>query len=197
MEVRVSGVEQPAFTGLDRNPSMSFRVASQWDHQDFRWQAIELAHGIEPEPRLATVGIGAPVTYGVPLSRPIALFGDETPALPKRRFVFDGQNMHAGLRKVLDPAGVVEVEMRQHDVADIARCEAERFDLAYRRITLAKANVQDGGPQPRQAGVRMTNIMQTISGVDQDESLTCFDQNAMGRDVSEHSMACTVKQPAA
>ena len=55
-------------------------------------------------------------------------------------------HVNARLGKILDSACVIEVEMRQHDVAYVARREAERLDLAQRGVLLAVVDIEHRRP---------------------------------------------------
>ena len=89
--------------------------------------------------------------------------------------------MDLGVREVGDAAGVIEVEMRGDDVADVGRVVAQRLDLANRGLTL----LADRGDQ-RAEGLAeplgVCVVAQAEAGVDQDQLAARLDQQAMGDD---------------
>ena len=53
------------------------------------------------------------------------------------RITLGFHHVDAGFRKVLEPAGMIEIEMGQHDVPHVLSGESERLDLAQRGVFLA------------------------------------------------------------
>jgi hypothetical protein len=105
------------------------------------------------------------------------------------------------VRKILDPAGMVEIEMADDDVANVLAAMAQRLDLADRRILLAKADAVQRAKEFRDAliglAVRVIDILQAVTGVDQHEAVAIrLDQQAMADEVAEHAFAAPVEQRA-
>jgi len=48
------------------------------------------------------------------------------------------EHVNGCVREVLDPAGMVEVEMRQHDMPHVQRAKAQLLDLAQRRLLVVE-----------------------------------------------------------
>lgn len=79
---------------------------------------IERAHRIEPEPSLAGPRIDCPVRPVAPLPGTVALAPHKT--VPPLRGEFGAREVHARIGEIVEAARMVEVEMRQHDVAHAA-----------------------------------------------------------------------------
>src|SRR4051795_5191098 len=148
VEVGVAGVEQPAAVRPDDDAGVAQRVAGQRHEQNLWRQAVQVAHALETEPALAVRAVLPPARDAIPLWRAVAVAADEAvPALaglPELGL----QHVDGGRREVLEPARVVEVEVRGDDVAAGARGEAESLDLPQRRLLLAEL---DAVRQPEQA----------------------------------------------
>ena len=80
-----------------------------------------------------TVNAGDPVPLPARTVRPLG--GDVARPLAQARrqggVQLRAEDMHPGLREVADAAGVVEVEVGQHDVGDVLDPVTERQDLGF------------------------------------------------------------------
>jgi hypothetical protein len=89
-----------------------------------------------------------------------------------------GENVDRGVGEIADPSRVVEIEMGRHDVAHIARSEAQIRDLPERRLG-------DVEPWPHHRieqesePARLVDILDAKPGVDQDQSIIALDQQAV------------------
>ena len=105
--------------------------------------AVQGAHAVEAEPAFAlAAGVGGPVVPRRPLLRAEAL------AVQPRAPGFGvlplaGEQVHPRARKVVEPAGMVEIEMRQHDVAHVGGAETKLFDLSHGSHLLAELGRQE------------------------------------------------------
>jgi len=95
-------------------------------------------HPVESEPRLAAVhAIDAPVGACRPLLRAEPLPVEPRPLL-NGVVAFLGEHVHRRVREVVEPSGVIEVEVCEDDVAHLAGVVTELLGLAYRRELLGK-----------------------------------------------------------
>lgn len=190
-------MEQPAFSDLNSDAAMALRVTAQGDHQDFRRQTVKLANRIKAEPRLATSGVGSPIADIIPLSGSIALIADERHLFAGGSLPLERENVDAGSRKVLDAAGMVEVEMGEHDVAHIAGGEAQRLNLPDGRVPLLQADIQDERPQPWQAAASPEDILKAVACVDENETLRCLDQKTVRGNIGIDALTGAIEEGAA
>ena len=58
-----------------------------------------------------------------------------------------GQHMHGGMRKIIETAGVIEIEVREHDVPHIPSVEAQSLDLAD--AVISSRNSGDMSPRKK------------------------------------------------
>ena len=132
-----------------------------------------------------TVGnaIGAPSAATAPLLRSIAL-AVEPRRLGQRALLFLFEQMHLRVWKIIEAAGVIEIEVGQHDVTHVRRGPAEPLDLPDGRHLLAKVGAQECQEQATQACLRIAHVLQPEPGVDQDQPLLGFDQQAMAAQAS-------------
>ena len=92
------------------------------------------------------------------------------------------KDVHRGIRKIFDAAGVVKIEMGQYDVAHIGSAEAQLFDLPQRGIGLAQPDAI-GNAEKRAEPSRLRHVAHTEPGVDEHEPGFGFDQQAMAYDL--------------
>ena len=94
------------------------------------------------------------------------------------RAKFGGENMDRSVGEIADPSRVVEVEMGRHDVANVARAEAQIRDLPERRLGDVEAwphhCVEQESEPPR-----LVDILDPKPGIDQDQSVIALDQQAV------------------
>ena len=145
VQVGIARMQKPTGACRHCNAGMPFGMAAKGNQQNLRRKPIQLANSVEPEPRLTCSAIDTPVADRVPHRRPIALAGNKTSA-PFSRAALIGKQVDPGERKVLDAAGVIEIQMCQDDVPDIACSEAQPFDLAQRRPGFLEPDIQNCGP---------------------------------------------------
>src|SRR5690606_35287492 len=128
-------------------------------------QAFELSHAVESEPGLALAAfVDLPVRAGAPLLRPEPLAVE--PGLLRRGIVALGPHqVHGCPREVVEPSRVIEVEVRENDVAHVARRKTERLDLADRGHLLAEIRLEQGDEEATQPRPRRGNVAQAEAGV--------------------------------
>lgn len=146
VEIGIACMEEPAPRPFDGDAGVTGSVPAQRYHQDFRRQAVKRPDRLETVPVIPRRVVGLPVAMGAPLSRTIALVGDKASWLVSGRFQFRRHDVHTGMGKVADAAGMVEIEMSENDVPDICSGKAEPFDLAQGGILLIQTDIQDQRP---------------------------------------------------
>lgn len=112
--------------------------------------------------------------------------------------MFGGEHVDAGFGEIFQTAGVVKIEMREQDVADIVRAETESFDLAARGFAFAQARIDEQRPEHRQACMWAADVFQAVTGVDKNQARAWrFDQQTMGRQMPEQAARGAVEESAA
>ena len=137
VEIGIACIKQPAtVVFLDCNAGMPLGMTSERDQQDFGRQTFEVTNGVEPETAFTPAKrIKRPVGGLVPLLRAIAFSRDERTAAPLiGDFLFARGDVNARVREILESAGMIEVEMRHDDVADVGWCEAQAAYLRDRGL---------------------------------------------------------------
>jgi hypothetical protein len=81
--------------------------------------------------------------------------------------------------EVAQPAGVVEVEVREHHVADVGRGEAQPLDLAQRGLRDVQHRTAHPLPPPGQGGVRIGDVTGPEPAVHEYEAVVGLDQQAV------------------
>ena len=119
-----------------------------------------------------------------------------------RVVIFALHHMHRRVGEILQPAGMIEVEMGQNDMPYVAGVMAQRLDLADRGLLLTQTDVQHRAPRQGDAGIgtsmRVRDVLQAITGVDQHQPVVIgFDQQAMAHQMPQQPMAASVEQRAA
>ncbi|BBA89011.1 hypothetical protein NJB18091_50290 [Mycobacterium marinum] len=82
--------------------------------------------------------------------------------------------MDLSVREVGQPADVVEVEVGQHDMANVGRPVAKALDLVHRSFVL-----QQGRPKEvtkRAQPARIKTVLYPKAGVDQDQPVAGLDE---------------------
>ncbi len=195
MEESVAAVKQPALALLDGDAGVPARVAEQRHEHDLGLYAGQYAHALKAEPVVAF----GPVLDPFRAVRPV--HGDVALAFAQARFQRGPQlrreHVHLGLGEVRQPAGVVDVEMRSDDLADVARIEAERAHLLDRRLGLARLRSEERvEDQPELA--RVAHVVEPEARIDQDEPVGALDEQAVADDLrlAEHA-SLAADQPSA
>lgn len=118
MEIRIPGIEQPAGAGLHGNAGVARGVPGQWDQKYVGSEVDEVAHAPESHPGIAAGSILVPGGRVLPLRGAIAPAADEA-ARRRRGASLGRQHVNRGRREVADTAGMVEIEVREHNVAHV------------------------------------------------------------------------------
>ena len=197
IEVRVTGEEEPAIVPAHRDPGVTVRVAGERHQQDLRRYALELAHGVEPEPALsAGEPVRGPAFVRAPLLRaePLAI---EPAALLDRILDLAAHQMNARFWKIVEPARVIEIEVREHDVPDVACSIAESLDLADRRQLFSEVGIEQTQKEPTQPLRGSRDIEQAETGIEQHQLGPELDEHASAGELAAQSTRAAVHQPTA
>ena len=92
------------------------------------------------------------------------------------------KDVHRGVRKIFDAAGVVKIEMGQHDVAHIGGAEAQLFDLPQSGIGLAQPDAIGNAEEGAQSS-RLRHVARAEPGIDEHQPDFGFDQKAVADDL--------------
>jgi hypothetical protein len=184
VEVRVTGVHEPAVAGVGDDGGVAAAVAVERHERDVGVEAGELAHGGEVAPGVAGLGDGAPPRRVRPLVRqvPAALgAGGARGGGVELALV----QVHGGVREVDQAAGVIEIEVGHDDVAHVSGGEAERGQLGERGL----AHVEGGAGEPTEVAGQERGVAAlgaAPAGVDQHQAVARrLDQQA----VADHGAA--------
>jgi hypothetical protein len=180
IKVRIARIKQPSLWATNRYPGMSERVTDQWNHEHVGPDTGKIADAIESVPCLSdTRPMRLP---GVPRDPP--LLGAVTHAvehglLCDRRADLFREKVHRRMRKIIEPARVVEVEMGEDDVADVPGLKAEPLDLSNGGVALPQLGCVERQKKPAQSIGRIAHVAQAITGVDEDERMALLEQKAV------------------
>jgi hypothetical protein len=106
--------------------------------------------------------------------------------------------MHRGLGEILQPAGVVEIEMGEHDVAHVARREAPAPHLLQGRIAVFELDPVHVNEERAQAPVRILHVPGAEPGIHEDEAARVrLHEQAMAHQLRGRAAAHPIPQPAA
>lgn len=142
--------------------------------------------------------MASPADALIPLLRAVAVAADKAFAIGGR-IPLAIEDMDRCLREILDPAGVIEVKMREDDVANVLGLEPLRFDLAPGRIVVPQLDAVGDEEKPAQALPHAVNVAQTEALVDQHEARhRCLDKQAVAYKLAQSRLARpAVHQPSA
>src|SRR3954466_14452093 len=196
-EIRVRRLQHPAAIAPHRDAGVTHRVTDQRDEQDVLGDALQPSHAVEAEPRLTFTGpVRAPVGPRTPLLRTVPhAVEHRSPLL--RRLLLGEEHVYGRARKVVEAAGMIEVEVRQHDVAHVARVEAEPLDLADRRHLLAEFRAHEREEELAQAFARARAVEQPEAGIDEHQFVCRFDEQAVAGEPRAKPESAAVEEGAA
>ena len=103
---------------------MSERVAGEGDQQDLGVAAGQDPNALEPEPFVACHIVVDPRRPVGPVGSSGAVAAALAPRGIEHRLVLAGEHVDLGIGEVRQAAGVIDVEVRQHDVPHIGRVES-------------------------------------------------------------------------
>src|SRR5690606_23895720 len=186
-EVRIAGAEQPSAlvpVASHGHAGVTVGVPAEGHEQDLGRQPGEVADRFEAVPRLAVAGrVEVPAGPRRPLLRAIA-HAIQHRLARDRGVVLRREEVDGGVREVVEAAGVVEIEVRQHDVTDVARAEAEALDLPHRRHLFAELRAHEPQEHLAQATARIQDVEAAEAGIDQHERIRGLDEDAVTRELA-------------
>src|SRR3546814_9642814 len=126
-------MQAPAAIVPDGNARVAARVTSQWHQQDLVVAIAERAYRIETIPVFTGDAVRLPLRTVRPEPRFIALLFHEC-LWRLRGTQLRRMQMHGRVREIGERAGMIEVQMREHDVVNVAGGNTARLDLRERRL---------------------------------------------------------------
>jgi len=173
VKVRVAAVKKPSGLTLYRDRRVPARVAGQWHDQDIGVNSRQRMHGLEAQPLVARDVMRAPLRPVRELVLHVA--GPLSKARLENCIHLGPEYMKLGVGEVRETAGVIDVEVRRHEVANVARGEAERLDLADCRLVIGELRAHERGEGLAEE-LRVRHLRCAEPGVYEDESVFRFDQ---------------------
>src|SRR5690606_22069882 len=144
---------------------MPMCMADQGNHRDFIRQCRQRTDAVEAVPGLAFSRlVDLPAITTVPLLRSKALT-IKPGALLQRVIASALQHVNGGMRKIVQPAGMIEVEMREHDMAHIIGAKTHRFDLPRRGHFCAEVRRYQRKEEGAETRTRVCDITKAKTGV--------------------------------
>lgn len=101
-----------------------------------------------------------------------------SPARMHRSLQLAAEQVNLGVGKVRQAAGVIEVEVRRDDVADVGGVEAPFADLGYGRLGGFNARANDG-PERLAELARVARVVEAEAGVDEHQPFSSLDEEAV------------------
>jgi hypothetical protein len=93
---------------------------------------------------------------------------------------------------------MVEIQVREHDVAHVARVVAQARDLADRGQFLAELGPQQEQEESAQAAGRVGDVVQAVAGIDEHQRARRLDQQAVAHQAAaQRAEAAAVHERAA
>ena len=90
------------------------------------------------------------------------------------------------VREVGQAAGVVRVEVGEHDVGDVAGREPQRRHLCRRRLGGVEDRADQEHERPAEPGGALLDVGDPDAGVHEREPVGPFDEQAVGDQVARH-----------
>lgn len=197
LEIGIAGIEKPTTAVFKHgNAGMAPGMPCQRDEKDFGREALKIAYGVETKPRLATAQrVERPVRCIVPLLGTIAFARHERTALA---FVGDlllaCGDVYACVGEILNTACVIEIEMCDDDVPDVAWIEAKPTDLRNRGFLGSQLRPVQRDKEAGEAIARSSDILRAIARIDEHQAIIGLDQKAVAYQVSGDPGAVAIEQ---
>jgi hypothetical protein len=152
-------------------------MPSKRNQQNIRRHADQLADAIETEPSFSFERIALPSEIVGPLDRAVSA-AVEKPSLRSRGVQFRAEDVDCCLGKIHDPAGMIEIKMREHNVAHVGGFVPEAFELAQSGVLFAQPYAI-GYPEEPAEPLRLRHITRPETGIDENEPDVGLDQEAV------------------
>ena len=101
--------------------------------------------------------------------------------------------MDAGVWKILDPTGMIEVEMRDNDMADVGWRETQLPNLRQRSFFRTQLRPVEAKEEVGQPFARLRHVLRPVPGIDQHQTRVRLDKRAMANQMCGNSAAVPVK----
>lgn len=177
MKVRITTVQQPAIGGAHGDAAMTACVAVQRNQQHVVTARRQRPYCVESEPALTVFAVQHPLRImremGTPVPRPFAARG------PYRSGVFTCVDMNLRIGEVRQSACVIEIQVGDHDVADIGRAVAECGHVGQRRFSLVEFRPRHCDERTPESSTGLGDVGCPNAGVDQYEAVIAFHEQAM------------------
>ena len=99
--------------------------------------------------------------------------------------------------EILQPAGVIEIEVGEDDVADVLRRITESLHLPQRGFAHVEADVEHEPEQPAEPRMGVTDVFGAVAGVDEHQPVVRFDQLGGAWNQPEDALAEAIEKWAA
>src|SRR5262249_55729721 len=136
---------------------MAAGVTEERYQEDLVLAPLERADALKAEPFLAAhvdrppFGPVRPMSAAIP---PGLLLGQRS----ERRLVLQMKNRNGRVREIREPARVIEIEVRGHDMAHIALLKAELLYLSEGRLLLDEEGLHQADEEPSHSALGIQNV---------------------------------------
>lgn len=89
--------------------------------------------------------------------------------------------MNLGSGEIVEAARMIEVEMREDDMAHVARLEAEPFNLTDCRHLFPEFGTDELEEKAAQSALRIGNVAEAEARIDEHETASGFDEQTVAR----------------
>src|SRR3984957_18096899 len=151
-------------------------MTEERDHRDLALEAVNQLDPLKAIPRLSRFGVLGPAWPVIPLPEAISQSGGERPAA--HHIQFGRVHVDLCVRKVGEPACMVQVEVGHEDMAHVARVVAKPSDLRERRLSRVQARGQQKPCRPKASWRR--NVSCAKAGVYEDQPGGVLDEYTAG-----------------
>ena len=178
IHVAIAGVQKPSRLVANGDAAVAVSVTGQGDQEEIPVEFIERLGPLDSHPARARFVVQDPVGFMLPLCWQVP------PPFHPALWIsggaeFGAVDVHAGLRKVGEPSGVIEVEVGQNDVADLLRFTSEGLDLSCQPFPLEKTGTGEEHEAATEPADRVDEVLFSEGGVDQNETSWMFDEKAV------------------
>lgn len=175
MEVGVAGVEDPAVVRPNGDAAMAAGMADERHEEDVVGDGPD---ALEAHPPIPLELMDHPMGFVGEMDRPVpALLLEGGPGHGRRVLVH--MDVHRRVGEVGDPAGVVEIQVRGHQVAHVLRIESEGLHLCesgHRRIGVQADHHRE---PPAEAAAGMGEVVGAQTRVHEHEAVVGLDEKAV------------------
>ena len=172
----VSALKEPAAIGANGDPTMPAGVTGERDQVDLGTDYRANPDGLKAKP-VAVHGLVKDPSRGMgPVPPVTAAFDDATGLVCS--LILDPMDVNGRLGKIPQPAGVVEVEVGQDDMAQITGRVAESLDLAQGGLVLIARGAHQAEEEAHKRG-GIGIVQAAKAGVHQGEPLVGLDEQAV------------------